>query len=111
MDGNELKHAIKHCAENYCIGCMYRDDIQCVNHIMSAADSYIADLEERIAIMQESMETLEKRNEPIKPIVKKEQDYVDSCLYDIRYCSKCKNRLGRLKKNFCCECGQAVKWE
>lgn len=61
MDGSELKHAIKHCAENHCIGCMYRDDIQCVNHIMSAADSYIAELEERIAIMQESMEALEKR--------------------------------------------------
>ena len=61
MDVRELKHAIKHCAEDHCIGCMYGHDPECINHIMSATGSYIAELEERIAIMQESMEALEKR--------------------------------------------------
>ena len=108
MDVRELKHAIKHCAENHCIGCMYRDDIQCVNHIMSAADSYIAELEERIAIMQESMEALEKRNEPIKP----DMIMTTSAGVPMSHCPNCDEPINQYRHpKFCGACGQAVKWE
>lgn len=110
MDVNELKHAIKHCTENNCIGCMYRDDLQCVNHIMSAADRCIAELEERIAVMQESMEALEKRNEPIEPIVVPIGE--DVSVPFIRYkCPKCGMFQIEFKPNYCSYCGQAVKWD
>lgn len=86
----------------------------------------IAELEERLAIMQESMETLEqrcealdalekrcnaleKRNEPIEPI-KPEELWI---------CGACGEGtvgwddwiIGDTRNNYCPNCGQAVKWE
>lgn len=52
-----------------------------------------------------------KEQEPIEPIIKQEMDDVCSCIDAVAYCGKCGAYIGRLKQNYCHECGQAVKWE
>lgn len=66
----------------------------------------IAELEERIAIMQESMAALEKRNEP-KLVLD-----VDDEIVKRGYCPNCKEVLNIINHLcYCGDCGQAVKWE
>lgn len=55
--------------------------------------------------------SLLKAQEPIEPIVKQEMDDVCSCIDAVAYCGKCGAYIGRLKQNYCHECGRAVKWE
>lgn len=106
-----------------CNECPYLNEVLCVSSLASDATELIALLEERIAIMQESMETLEKRcnaldaleqrckeleqrNEPMKPTLNESHSYVS----DAFKCGKCGHTI-RFHAKYCAECGQAVKWE
>lgn len=51
-----------------------------------------------------------KAQEPVSPTIKQEMDEVCSCIDDVAYCGKCGAYIGRLKQNYCSNCGQAVKW-
>lgn len=58
----KLKKALECCKNNdMCPECPLISELYCREILTAEAGNYIADLEERIAIMQESMETLEKR--------------------------------------------------
>lgn len=83
--------------------------------LIEAADR-IEELDERIAIMQESMETLEKRNEPMPPRISQE------ILGTYLVCGNCSESLEMIidadsisafpwRWQYCRKCGQAVKWE
>lgn len=74
--------------------------------LIEAADR-IEELDERIAIMQESMETLEKQNEPQPPNYGVIGDFHTHTGYK---CPKCDIEI-KFFQNFCGYCGQAVKWE
>lgn len=96
MDVNALKEAIKCCAINNCFGCPRNKDIGCVCDTMHDAYSYIAELEERIAIMQESMETLEKRCNALEALEQRckalealEKRLDDSDRINVVRCSEC----------------------
>lgn len=55
--------------------------------------------------------SLLKMQEPMSPIIKQEMDDICSCIDNIAYCRRCGARIGRLKQNYCSDCGQAVKWD
>lgn len=55
--------------------------------------------------------SLLKAQEPARPIIKQEMDDICSCIDNVAYCRKCGARIGRLKQNYCSNCGQAVKWD
>lgn len=55
--------------------------------------------------------SLLKAQEPVKPIMRFEMDDICSCIDNVAYCGKCGAPIGRLKQNYCSNCGQAVKWE
>lgn len=55
--------------------------------------------------------SLLKAQEPVKPIMRNEMDDICSCIDNIAYCGKCGSPIGRLKRNYCSNCGQEVKWE
>lgn len=52
-----------------------------------------------------------KEQEAVEPIIKQEMDDVCSCIDAVAYCGKCGAYIGRLKQNYCHECGKAVKWD
>lgn len=49
--------------------------------------------------------------EPVTPIIKQEMDNVTSDIDDVAFCGKCGEPIGRMKKNYCSNCGRMVKWE
>ena len=51
-----------------------------------------------------------REQEPVKPIIKHEMDDVCSCIDNVAYCGKCGEPIGRLKKNYCSNCGRKVAW-
>ena len=121
VDAEKVKTGLRICSDTKkfalgCNECPYLNEVLCVSSLASDAAELIALLEERIAIMQESMETLEKRNEPVLPIVS--QDIFGTYLM----CGNCGEKLENeleaesinglpIKWNYCRKCGQAVKWE
>ena len=62
------------------------------------------------AAIDKTVELL-KAQEPLKPIMKQEMDDICSCFDNIAYCGKCGAYIGRLKRNYCSDCGHAVKWD
>ena len=132
VDAEKVKAGLEHCDKYECIGCPYRGieptdygEMLCFEVVSHDALEAIAQLEERIAIMQESMEALEKRcntldaleqrcnalealekrNEPVKPTR-------EVGLYAQYFrCKKCDTLLVVQKQKYCFECGQAVKWK
>ena len=52
-----------------------------------------------------------KAQESVKPIMRREMDDICSCIDNVAYCGKCGTPIGRLKQNYCMNCGQAVKWD
>ena len=121
VDAEKVKAGLQICSDTKkfalgCNECPYLNEVLCVSSLASDAAELIALLEERIAIMQESMEMLEKRNEPVLPIVS--QDIFGTYLM----CGNCGEKLENeleaesindlpIKWNYCRKCGQAVKWE
>lgn len=76
--------------------------------LIEAADR-IEELDERIAIMQESMEALEKRNEPM--LMAYIGDTADGI--EVGICPVCNKTLAndlRRPTKYCKFCGQAVRW-
>ena len=126
MDVTELKKAMMCCIKMDCVQCPLGTVIGCDQKLAEEVMAYIDDLEERLSIMQESMEAqekrcktlealeqrckeLEKRNEPIEPIVVPIGE--DDSIPFIRYkCPKCGMFQIEFKPNYCSGCGQAVKW-
>ena len=110
MDVTELKKAMVCCIKMDCVQCPLGTVIGCDQKLAEEVMAYIDGLEERLSIMQESMEALEKRNEPIEPIVVPIGE--DVSIPFIRYkCPKCGMFQIEFKPNYCSGCGQAVKWE
>ena len=120
-----LKAQMEKCIVSDCKDCPYTDAQICDTAMTKDALEYIESLEERIAIMQESMEALEKRckaldaleqrcnalevlekrNEPVTPVRE-----VGSYSQIFR-CRNCDTLIVFQKQKYCHECGQAVKWE
>lgn len=68
VDAEKVKAGLRICSSTKrltlgCNECPYLNEVLCVGSLASDAAELIALLEERIAIMQESMEALEKRQE------------------------------------------------
>lgn len=61
-------------------------------------------------IFREAVDLL-KAQEPVSPTIKQEMDDICSCIDDVAYCGRCGERIGRLKQNYCQNCGKKVKWE
>ena len=66
VDAEKVKAGLRICSDTKkfalgCNECPYLNEVLCVSSLASDAAELIALLEERIAIMQESMEALEKR--------------------------------------------------
>lgn len=66
VDVEKVKTGLRICSDTKkfalgCNECPYLNEVLCVSSLASDAAELIALLEERIAIVQESMETLEKR--------------------------------------------------
>ena len=121
----KLKKALECCSRWNCCACPMVSDVNCTKNLPAEAKQYIDDLEERLAIMQESMaalekrckalealeqrckalEALEKRNEPIEPTLNESHSYVSNSFN----CGKCGHTI-RFHAKYCEECGQAVKW-
>lgn len=105
MDVKELKKAVECCIKMDCVQCPLGTVIGCDQKLAEEVMAYIDGLEERLSIMQESMEALEKRNEPIKPTLNESHSYVS----DAFKCGKCGHTI-RFHAKYCEECGQAVAW-
>ena len=102
-----LKAQMEKCIVSDCKDCPYTDAQICDTAMTKDALEYIESLEERIAIMQESMEALEKRNDAIK--LKKIEGCTDSI--SRAECPTCGEVIDIIhNRKFCGECGQAVKW-
>ena len=74
VDAEKVKAGLQICSDTKkfalgCNECPYLNGVLCVSILASDAAELIALLEERIGIMQKSIVTLEKRNEPVSPIV------------------------------------------
>lgn len=52
-----------------------------------------------------------KAQEPVPPVIRQEMYGVTSDIEKIAYCGNCGYRLGRLRVNYCENCGKAVKWK
>lgn len=61
-------------------------------------------------LMSDAFELL-KAQEPVPPVIKQEMDGVFSDIENIAYCGNCDYKLGRLRVNYCENCGRAAKWE
>ena len=106
LDVEKIKKGLDICAlrsAGDCTSCPYFENTYCNDLLASDAAEYIESLDERIAIMHESMEALEKRNEPMKPTLNENHSYVS----DAFKCGKC-GHIIRFHAKYCEECGQAV---
>lgn len=125
MDVKELKKAMECCSNNdKCNECPLYPQLYCGEALAAEAEKYIAELEERLAITQESMEALEKRckalealeqrckalkkrNEPMKP----ESIMTTSAGVPMSHCPNCNEPINQYRHpKYCGACGQAVKW-
>lgn len=120
VDVEKVKTGLRICSDTKkfalgCNECSYLNEVLCVSSLASDAAELIALLEERIAIMQESMESLENRNEPTPPRVSR------TIMGLFAVCGNCSEKIVNLDRTdiniamllyrYCSKCGQAVKWE
>lgn len=126
-----LKAQMEKCIVSDCKDCPYTDAQICDTAMTKDALEYIESLEERIAIMQESMEALEKRcnalnaleqrcktlevlekrNEPVK--VRHLHNAKVTMHGEVTFTDECGNCGGYLVKTWkaCPLCGRSVKWD
>lgn len=64
-----------------------------------------------LELLRNDVLELLKTQEPVSPTIKQEMDDICSCIDNVAYCGRCGARIGRLKQNYCSNCGQAVKWD
>ena len=109
MTADNIKRALKTCSvPSACIGCVYKDADECIRALITDALELVDNQAERIAIMQESMDAMEKRNEPIKP----DSIMTTSAGVPMSHCPNCNEPINQYRHpKFCGACGQAVKWE
>ena len=138
VDVEKVKKGLDICAlrsAGDCTSCPYFENTYCNDLLASDAAEYIESLEERLAIMQESMETLEKRcnalealeqrckalevlekrNEPMPPRVSR------TIMGMFAVCGNCSKKIVNLDRTelntamllhrYCSKCGQEVKWK
>lgn len=103
----KLEKALECCSRVDCCACPLLMDVNCMSNLYAEVKRYINELEERISIMQESMDALEKRNEPQPP------NYGVICEAHHAHtgykCPNCGNEIKYLQ-NYCSYCGQEVRW-
>ena len=112
-----LKARMEKCIVSDCKDCPYTDAQICDTAMTKDALEYIESLEERIAIMQESMETLEKRCNTLNALkqrcghwVNKGKDIETHTMetFDAWSCSRCRYYIhgnGYPKWKYCPMCG------
>ena len=107
-----VKKAVEVCKDRCSPYCPYWTEDECRTLILTDCAEAIAERDERIAIMQESMEALEKRcnaleerNEPIEPTLNESHSYVS----DAFKCGKCGHTI-KFHAKYCEDCGQRVSW-
>ena len=104
----KLGKALECCSRVNCCACPKLKDVNCMSNLYAEVKLYIAELEERLAIMQESMDEQKKRNEPIKP----ESIMTTSAGVPMSHCPNCNEPINQYRHpKFCGACGQAVKLE
>ena len=104
----KLEKALECCSRVNCCACPKLKDVNCMSNLYAEVKLYIAELEERLAIMQESMDEQKKRNEPIKP----ESIMTTSAGVPMSHCPNCNEPINQYRHpKFCGACGQAVKLE
>lgn len=101
----KLEKALECCSRVNCCACPKLKDVNCMSNLYAEVKRYIDDLEERLAIMQESMDEQKKRNEPMKPTLNESHSYVS----DAFKCGKCGHTI-RFHAKYCEDCGQEVRW-
>ena len=134
VDAEKVKTGLRICSSTKrltlgCNECPYLNEVLCVGSLASDAAELIALLEERIAIMQESMETLEKRCNTLNALEQRckaletlEKQEQPKKVYDPRLCNNspkaykgfcpwCNSVITLIHGKFCDKCGKAVKWK
>lgn len=124
-----LKAQMEKCIVSDCKDCPYTDAQICDTAMTKDALEYIESLEERLAIMQESMETLEKRCNALEALERRckaletlEKQEQPKSVYDPRLCNNspkaykgfcpwCNSVITLIHGKFCDKCGKAVKWK
>ena len=122
----KLGKALECCSRWNCCACPMVSDVNCTKNLPAEAKQYIDDLEERIAIMQESMEALEKRCKELEALEQRckaleEQEQPKTVKETLLcnnlpiaykgYCPWCNSVITLMYGKFCDMCGKAVKWE
>ena len=114
VDVEKIKKGLDVCglrSAGDCTYCPYFESTYCDTLLASDAAEYIASLEERLSIMQESMEEQEKQDEPIIVNGIQESHYEDYVTW-FGTCPSCGVELKRTwNPKYCGLCGQVVKWE
>lgn len=95
VDAEKVKAGLRICSDTKkfalgCNECPYLNEVLCVSSLASDVAELIALLEERIAIMQESMEALEKRL--------KDPDRIN-----VTHCKDCKHLFDGEQTENCCD--------
>lgn len=107
----KLGKTLECCSRVNCCACPKLKDVNCMSNLYAEVKRYIDDLEERLAIMQESMEALEKRNEPI-PVKDVQWHEVTRKRMINGICPTCNSIITHFNgSRFCDKCGKAVKWD
>ena len=120
VDTEKVKEALRICTQSgtiTCVDCPYFNDMTCVNSLASDAAEYIVSLEERLSIMHESMEALEKRCNALDALeqrckaLEKRNEPVTPVRDGMFRCGNCNTLMPLTRQKYCHECGQAVKWD
>lgn len=106
-----VKKAVEVCKDRCSPYCPYWTEDECRTLILTDCAEAITERDERIAIMQESMEALEKQNEPVK--VRHLHNAKVTMHEEVTFTDECGNCGGYLMKNWkaCPLCGRSVKWD
>lgn len=98
----KLEKALECCSRVNCCACPLLMDVNCMSNLYAEVKRYIAELEERLAIMQESMDEQKKRNELLNAVIPNKY-------YSI-VCPKCEAVINVIHiPKYYGYCGQAVK--
>lgn len=112
MSTEDVKKALLHCGKtNRCEGCPCREDgMLCINKALNNALEAIVELEERVAIMRESMESLEKRcntldalEQRCKTLEALEKRLKDPDRINVTHCKDCKHLFDGEQTENCCD--------
>lgn len=95
-----VKKAAEVCKQECSPYCPYWTEDECHKHMMEDCAEAIAERDERIAIMQESMETLEKRCNALEALEKRLKD---PDRINVTHCKDCKHLFDGEQTENCCD--------